>query len=103
LNEIQKIINENIVDINSEKNAYFCPQLFSLLMNEIHLLPLWSGVMIYKVQMFYNDLFPEIKTRLTNNFVEYSFGHIKKIFYRNKRNSLQMNWLAIYIMMFRDY
>jgi hypothetical protein len=22
------------------------------------------------------------------------------IFYRNKRNSLQMNWLAIYIMMF---
>ena len=65
-------------------------------MNEIHLLPLWSGVMIYKVQMFYNDLFPEIKTRLTNNFVENSFGHIKKNILQ-KQKKFTTNELASYL------
>ena len=92
----QRKIDEYIVTDDSEINNFYCPQLFNVLMNEIHLLPLWSGIIIFKVQLHYNECFPNIKSRLTNNFVENSFGNLKKnILLNNKK--FTTNELASYI------
>jgi len=69
-------------DINAKKNEYYCPNLFKLIENYLHLLPMWTGCLINKTLIKYEKI--KIKTRLDNNCVENNFGHIKtKLFQRN--------------------
>jgi hypothetical protein len=56
--------------------------LFKLIENYLHLLPMWTGCLINKTLIKYEKI--KIKTRLDNNCVENNFGQIKtKLFQRN--------------------
>jgi hypothetical protein len=54
---------------------HYSPKLFNIIFQYIHLLPLWTGVIISIFPYF--NLRNENFTRLTNNYVENWFGQIK--------------------------
>lgn len=58
-------------------NDYYFPELYKLIHNELPLIPLWSGIVIFRVQQQFPTYFKEVLSRLTNNFVENWFGHLK--------------------------
>ena len=74
-------------------NQYFFPELFSLIHKKLHLVPLWTGIlikqcqnnMLEKNQIQSTEPFLNI-TRLTNNPVENYFGHIKNNILMKKKN-----------------
>jgi len=59
-----------VIDKESDlkNNEYYCPELFHIINKRMHLVPLWSGIMIPSNLN---------KTRLVNNFVENHFGQTK--------------------------
>ena len=75
IQKLNKTINEKKEESIKNcylKNEYFCPKLFGILEEKIHLLPLWTGLIIKdEIKNF------KIKTRLTNNPVENWFGQLK--------------------------
>ena len=54
-------------------NEFYSPPLFDILMGQLYLLPIWSGIMIHHKKIGYN-----IKSRISNNPVENWFGQLKK-------------------------
>lgn len=67
-----------------EINDFYCPILFELIEKKLHIIPLWTGIMIkhgIKVLDFKNSLTKDSYirniTRLENNCVENRFGYIK--------------------------
>ena len=74
-------------------NQYFFPELFSLIHKKLHLVPLWTGIlikqcqnnMLEKNQIQSTEPFLNI-TRLTNNPVENYFGHLKNNILMKKKN-----------------
>ena len=80
----EKLINHHKKNIfmktknkRAQMNAYYCPQIFKLFFKYIHLMPLWSGVMI-NIWVSLNPQVSEIKNRLTNNPVENWFDQLKE-------------------------
>lgn len=72
----QTIENDNSFNFGENaENMYFCPALMDIIDGYLHLLPLWTGIILKK----WYDRNPKYtcKTRLTNNMVENSFGHLK--------------------------
>jgi hypothetical protein len=77
-----QIASNSKSDINAKKNECYRPNLFKLIENYLHLLPMWTGCLINKTLIKYEKI--KIKTRLDNNCVENNFGQIKtKLFQRN--------------------
>jgi hypothetical protein len=68
--------------VNQPINEYFCPKFFAIVQNYIHLLPLWSSIMISN----WEELNPKYKglKRLTNNPVENWFNQVKSLISRRK-------------------
>lgn len=77
----RKIVSNanNLIESNSDssiENEFYNPILFEIIMERIHLVPLWSGIIISE----WLDKNPKQKkfTHLTNNIVENYFGYLKK-------------------------
>ena len=62
-------------------NEFYCPKLFKLIVKQLHLLPIWSGIMISNQTFGY-----DVKTRLSNNPVENYFGQLKNNILQKKKN-----------------
>ena len=61
--------------VSNVANDFFFPNLFEIIIDYVHLAPLWSGSVICHWQM---QFYKEIRfTRLTNNPVEGYFNHLK--------------------------
>ncbi|CAF1066555.1 unnamed protein product [Brachionus calyciflorus] len=70
-------IDDNSVIHDLENNSLFFPELFLIIKKKLHLVPLWSGVMLKIKELD--------QTRLSNNFVEGWFRYFKtKILNINK-------------------
>ena len=80
----EKLLKRHKLNLNTKKhktnkaelNIYYCPKIFKIIIQYIHLMPLWSGIMIG----LWCKLKPNIKeliNRITNNPVENWFGQIK--------------------------
>ena len=77
-------------------NEFYSPPLFDILMGQLYLLPIWSGIMIHHKKIGYN-----IKSRISNNPVENWFGQLKKNILRDDEivrvlNKLKRNILFFY-------
>jgi hypothetical protein len=49
-------------------NEYYCPELFEIIKKYLFIMPLWTGLNLWDMEA----------TRLTNNFVESWFRHLKR-------------------------
>ncbi len=74
ISNIEESININI-DPVAETNEFHCPELIKILKDRLYIMPLWSGVVVFR-----NGPVGNYETRLTNNPSEVSFSH--------KRNSI---------------
>lgn len=60
------------------ENVFFNPTLFALIVDQLYLLPLWTGITIDDFKKNYKfDLSVFFSTRLSNNPVENYFGLLK--------------------------
>lgn len=86
LNKYKSILtenqNQNEIEMNKD-NEYYSPALFDIILEYLHLLPLWTGLAIHTILVKYPEI--KIKTRLDNNPVENNFGHIKTNLFQNKK------------------
>ena len=80
----EKLINQHKKNIfiknknkKTEINSYYCPKIFKIFFEYIHLMPLWSGVMIDAWSSM-NPSIEDITNRLTNNPVENWFDQVKE-------------------------
>jgi hypothetical protein len=83
---------ENILALNKAKenvndttqcrpNKLYSPELFKLIRDQLHIVPLWTGILIHQ------DLYSyDINTRLTNNPVERWFGFLKTNLLNKRKN-----------------
>ena len=62
-------IDDNSVIHDLENNSLFFPELFLIIKKKLHLVPLWSGVMLKIKELD--------QTRLSNNYVEGWFSYFK--------------------------
>ncbi len=65
-------ISVDEVSTNFTSNEFYCPKLFDLLVKQLYLLPIWTGIIINSYKFSYS-----IKTRLSNNPVENWIGQMK--------------------------
>ena len=79
----EKLLKRHRLNLNTKKfkckaelNPYYCPKIFQILIHYIHLMPLWSGVML-SFWCKINPQINELMNRITNNPVENWFGQIK--------------------------
>jgi hypothetical protein len=49
-------------------NEYYCPELFEIITKYLFIMPLWTGLSLWDIEA----------TRLTNNYIESWFCHLKK-------------------------
>jgi hypothetical protein len=52
---------------DGNKNDFFCPELFQVIVDYLYLMPFWTGCVLWDLKV----------TRLTNNYIETWFGHLK--------------------------
>ena len=77
--------------IKSKKNVFslnffYCPQIFQIFFKYLHIMPLWTGVMISQ-WLILNPNYSEVLDflpRLTNNPVENWFGQLKNSLFPSK-------------------
>ena len=70
---------------DSKINELYRPNLFKLISDQLHLVPLWSGVMIRLTGIDMNNEYLMNITRLSNNPVENHFGYLKKHLLNGKK------------------
>jgi hypothetical protein len=78
------LIKQHEIEINRKhKNKYpkeinlnYCPQLFSILLDYIHILPFWTGIMLQQWKRI-NPNYSILASKLDNNPVENQFRQIK--------------------------
>lgn len=56
------------------KNEFYRPEIFLIIVKILHIMPLWSGVMIFKELVNMNA---SVTTRLSNNIVENWFNQLR--------------------------
>jgi len=67
--------------VQYRQNKFYSPVLFKLIKDQLHIVPLWTGIIIHK------DLFSyQVNTRLTNNPVEKWFGFLKHSLLNKRKN-----------------
>jgi hypothetical protein len=81
---MQQNIDKKTVNLNLKPNPYYQPELFNIIRKQMYIIPLWSGIMIYKCQLMYPDSFERILSRLSNNPAEGWFGHLKNDLLENE-------------------
>ena len=83
-----EILNDHLNDDNFEENEYFYPKFYKILTGYLHILPLWSGILLNKFSRYYNitQCNGDFIKRLSNNPVENLFGLEKhSILYNQKQ------------------
>ena len=75
IEKINKNINNSISNKENNKNIHYAPNLLDIIYDLIHILPLWTGIMINE----WNKRFSKYKfpSRFTNNPVESHFKIVK--------------------------
>jgi hypothetical protein len=68
------------IKITNEPNEHYCPQLFNIILQYTHIVPLWTGIMISQKLNTRNEKI----TRLSNNPVENWFGQLKNNILQSK-------------------
>jgi hypothetical protein len=78
---------------NTKTNEYYCPRIFEIIKNYLHILPLWTGIFIQKC----NESFPIhiLKTRLTNNPVECWFKILKHVILCSRKKNMPSELCAL--------
>jgi hypothetical protein len=85
--------NDDVVMLSVNEN--YIPEFLKLIENQLHLLPLWSGIMLDFVKMQSGNL-KTIGTNISNNYVENWFSQIKKnILYSKDQSKLTTHQLAV--------
>ena len=92
------------------ENDFFCEALFSIIDDKLHLMPLWTGLMIGEYKAYSVNEFISKQTRFTNNSVESYFTELKHSIFNNQNNLLTSEMaakcfnriLAKYIEMFNN-
>ena len=79
---------------NNKNNPYYNPKLFQLIVDQLYIMPLWTGVMIKRCQLKYR--YCEQFTRLTNNPVENWFKILKHNILLKKKVAPSELSIAIY-------
>lgn len=79
------MIEEGNGESISKKNKYYRPELFKLIMDQLYLMPLWSGVIIRATGIQQQNDYLQNITRVSNNPVENHFGYLKKHIFNNKK------------------
>lgn len=90
------------------ENVFYHPQLFALIVDQLYLLPLWTGLAIDDFKKNYkSDLSECFKTRLTNNPVENYFGLLKNRVLGKRKvfpsDFVSLNFLRIKSKFFQYY
>jgi hypothetical protein len=75
--------NKDELNISKTENEFYCPQMFDIIKDYIHILPLWSGFMLFNWQEL-NPNYNHIK-RLSNNPVENWFDQLKNVTLRKQK------------------
>jgi hypothetical protein len=70
------------------ENEFYCQSLFYIIDDKLHLMPLWSGIMIGEYQAHSDNAFINLQTRLTNNSVGNYFKELKYSILNNQNNLL---------------
>jgi hypothetical protein len=58
------------------RNKMYAPDLFEVIEEKLHLCPLWSAILFKNLKAQFNLI--HLNTRVTNNYVENSFGFLKR-------------------------
>jgi hypothetical protein len=67
--------------VKYRQNKFYSPVLFKLIKDRLHIVPLWTGIIIHK------DIFSyQVNTRLTNDPVERWFGFLKHSLINERKN-----------------
>jgi len=75
-------VTENVNDTTQcPPNKFYSPALFKLIHAQLHIVPLWSGILIHQDVYSY-----KVNTRLTNNPVERWFGFLKHSLLNERKN-----------------
>ena len=81
-NQVIKTTESDNKKLNYAFNEYNCPDIFSILMDQMYLAPLWTGIMLQAETIGYEN-----KTRLSNNPVENWFSQVKNNMLLKKKSS----------------
>jgi hypothetical protein len=76
-----KVIEKPNDSIQFALNKFYSPALFKLIRDQLHIVPLWSGIIIHQDIYSY-----KVNTRLTNNPVERWFGFLKSNLLNKRKN-----------------
>ncbi|CAF0907232.1 unnamed protein product [Brachionus calyciflorus] len=99
--ELARSSNRN--DLEQVENEYFSPELFKIIKNQLHLISLWSGLVISPVQDKNKKIFQNPKTRLTNNPVENWFMNLKKFIILNEKKYVSVYTSLLYKSIKKKY
>ena len=58
-----------------EENTFYCPSLLKIIYDLLHIIPLWTGMMLKQFQNVYPQF--QMPSRVTNNSVESNFNILK--------------------------
>jgi hypothetical protein len=82
-----RLSSDQLKEESKHLNPFYCPKLFKLIDDRLHLMPLWCGIMIRITGLSLKNPYLCSITRLSNNYVENYFGHIKTYIFKNKKQS----------------
>ncbi|CAF0867508.1 unnamed protein product [Brachionus calyciflorus] len=79
-----------------EENEYFSLELFEIIKKQLHLIPLWSGIVVSVFQDKHKKLFSNKKNRFTNNPVENWFMNLKNFIILNDKKYISEYTSLVY-------
>ncbi len=83
VNDSKTIIRTNTC--SADMNPYYCPELIDIILQRIHLVPLWSSIMIGDWQKANKVAQTEQFSRISNNSVEQYFNIVKTHLLKNRK------------------
>ena len=84
--------NENLISLNE----FFCPKYYKILTSYLHILPLWTGILLNKFSE-YHSIFScdgNSLNRLVNNPVENLFGQEKHSLLKNQQKVMPSEFIG---------
>lgn len=81
ISSFKSIINEQRDDLVFVENPLYCPLLFSIIECKLHIVPLWTGIVVFNDGPISN-----FNSRITNNPIESYFNILKNSILQVKKN-----------------
>ena len=89
-------INNNVDENMSSINDFYCPTYYKILTSYLHILPLWSGVLLNRFSGYYKITSSDgnLLKRLVNNPVENLFGQEKHSILKNQQKVMPSEFIG---------